>query len=84
MASFRYSFVTISEERSVSLSGNVEEEVYDGSEQFSGDAVMIEEITIIVRADTEHPHGRDEDQQAIATLDPMSQLLWLQALRHLH
>ena len=53
------------------------------------DLSMIEEITIAVRIDArdvdcEERISDGEDMEAIAALDPLSQLLWLQALQHLH
>ncbi|MES2830479.1 MAG: hypothetical protein V4695_00620 [Pseudomonadota bacterium] len=85
MASFKSSFVIVSKERDASPTQAIDDiETCEALEEFSGDAVMIEEITIIVRADVVQPDSKDDDQKALATLDPLSQLLWLQTLRHLH
>jgi len=85
MASFKHSFVTVSDERSASLI-QAEEDENNGDifEEFSGEAMMIEEITIVVRAGADQPDTKDGDHGVLATLDPLSQLLWIQALRHLH
>lgn len=85
MAQFKKSVVSVVKKDNILVAHTVDaDETVAGAGSFSGDTLMIEEITIVVRATGPRPEANDNEEKVLGALDPLSQLLWSQSLRHMH